>query len=489
MKYTLALVLACSPLVGLTAWTFVELGLPAAEAPAPSSAVDLAATTKLADEVVGRAESQASLIAQLAETDLLDTRPPELAPVDSDRLKLLAEKWRQSAKARALLVKYQAVHAPQVDPAAKPSERERQAKLAMGALEGFIAAEKAGALGEIQGADVFFNHLGHRVDRLKSEISTYDVQYRVVEALGQATEEVNAGQAQACLARLDKEPLSLARDAETKAKLQTLRQRAEFHLAADRLQQRPATTPADRELFRAFDEFFRRFPEPPSEAERYQHAELERRRARLRLDIAIADLAQPADLETLLNQAALIVSDSAVDDASRERVRARVLEWLVTTGLPRQKYPDSLLGKQEAETKNGQRKIGKFLLPKGAEQWRYWTDKRHQSERPRGDEQISREGLVAPPATPMYVRWAQEYNDLSEKLARRGGSEDQWRAFARRCDEIDEELAAYRERWGVDEEPDKSCRDWSFRDRAATARQVVEHWRQFEMVLKIAPGA
>jgi hypothetical protein len=488
MKYTLTLLLACTPLVALTTWTFVELGLPAAETPPPPVAVDLPATAKLADEAAGCAESQAALVAQLVQTDLLDTHAPELAQVTSDRLKPIAERWKQSTQARALLVKYQAVHAPQVDPAAKPAERERQATLALAALEHFIATEKAGVLGEITGADGFFNLLGHRVDRLKAEISTYDVQYRIVEALGKATDEVNAGKAQACLARLDKEPLSLARDSETKARLQTLRQRAEFRLAADRLQGRPAASPADRELFHAFDDFFRRFPEPPSEAERHQHAELERRRDRLRLDIAIADLSQPADLETLLTQAAQIVGNSTVDEASRERVRARVLEWLVSTGFPRQKYPDSLLGKQEAQTKNGQRKIGKFLLPKGAEQWRFWTDKRHQAERPRGDEQISREGLVAPPATPMYVGWAQEYNDLSEKLARRGGSEDEWRAFARRCDEIDDELVEYREHWGVDEEPDKSCRDWSFRDRAATARQIVEHWRQFEMVLQKAPG-
>jgi hypothetical protein len=489
MKYTLTLLSACTPLVALTIWTFVELTLPTADAPEALADADVKAIALQADAAAARGEEEASFAAQLAETDLLDMRPAKLAPVKSDRLKSLAGKWRQSVEARALLAKYHAVHARVVDPAAEPGERQRQAMEALAALEQFITAERPGSLAQVGGAEGFFNLLGRRVERLKAEIAGYDTQSSIVEALGKAEDDVNAGKAEACLARLDKKPLSLARDAETKAKLQALRRRAEFRLAADRLQARKPASPADRDLLQAIEDFLHRFPEPPSEAERDALAQLQHRRDRLKVDIAIADLAQPTDLETLLAQAARIVGDSTVDQASRDRARARVVEWLLTAGFPRQTFPDSLLGKQEAETKNGQRKIGKFLLPKGAEQWRFWTDKHHQTERPRGDEQISRDSLVAPPATPMYVRWAQEYNVLSERLARRGGTQDQWREFARRCDAIDEELAAYREQWGVDEEPDESCRDWSFRRRADTARQILEHWNQFEQVLKKAPGA
>ncbi|HUY34930.1 MAG TPA: hypothetical protein VMV69_19440 [Pirellulales bacterium] len=481
MKYTVTLLSACTPLVALTIWSFIELALPAAGRRGALAGVDVAATTRLADDTAARCEEARSFIAQLAETDLLDARPAELAPAKSDRTKSLAGKWRQSVEARALLVKYHALQVRAVDSAAEPGQRERQAKEAVRALEQFITAERPAA--QVPGADVFFDLLGRRVERLKAEIAGYDTQSSIADALGKASDEMNAGKAEACLARLDNEPLTLARDAQTQVKLQALRRRAEFRLAADRLQQRKPALPADRDLLRALEDFLHRFPEPPSEAERDRRAQLQRRRDRLKVDIAIADLAQPTDLETMLTQAALIVGDSTVDQASRDRARAHVVEWLLSSGLPRRTFPDSLLGKQEAETKNGQRKIGKFLLPPGAEQWRFWTDKRHQTERPRGDEQISRDSLVAIPATPMYVRWAREYNDLSEQLVRQGGTEEQWRAFARRCDEIDEELAAYREHWGVDEEPDKSCRDWSFRPRAATARQIVEHWSQFEQVL------
>jgi len=483
MKYTLTLIASCMPLVALTVWTFVELALPANDAPQAPADVDVKAIGTLADDAAARGEEEASFVAQLAETDLLDTRPVNLPPAKADRLKSLASKWKQSAEARALLVKYHAIHATGVDPAAEPLQRERQAKEALEVLEKFITKERPGSLAQVGGAEGFFNLLGQRVERLKAEIAGYDTRSSIVEALDKATDEVNAGKADACLARLDKEPLTLARDAETKAKLQALRRRAEFRLAADRLQERKQASQADRELLRTIDDFLHRFPEPPSEAERELHAQLQRRHDRLKVDIAIADLAQPADLESMLAQAALIVSDSTVDETSRDRARTRVIEWLLATGFPRQTPPDSLLGKQEAETKNGQRKIGKFLLPKGAEQWRFWIDKRHQTERPRGDEQISRDSLVAPPATPMYVQWAREYNDLSERLARRGGLQNDWRDFARRCEEIDEELTAYRERWGVDDEPDRSCRDWSFSQRAATARQILEHWPQFEQVL------
>ena len=483
MKYTLTLLVACMPLVALTIWTFVELALPADDAPLALADIDVKAIGALADDAAARGEAEASFVAQLAETDLLDTRPANLPPVEGDRLKSLASKWRQSAEARALVVKYQAIHALAVNPAAEPLERERQAKEALEVLQNFITKERPGSLAQVGGAEGFFNLLSQRVERLKAEIAGYDTQSTIVEALGKATDDANAGKAEACLARLDKEPLTLARDAETKAKLQALRRRAEFRLAADRLQKRKPAAPADRDLLRTIEDFLRRFPEPPSEAERDLHAQIQRRHDRLKVDIAIADLAQPAELESMLDQAALIVGDSTVDQASRDRARARVVEWLLTTGFPRQALPDGLLGKQEVETKNGQRKIGKFLLPKGAEQWRFWTDKRHQTERPRGDEQISRDSLIAPPATPMYVQWAREYNDRSERLARRGGTQDDWRDFARRCDEIDAELAAYRERWGVDDEPDRSCRDWSFSQRAATARRILDHWPQFEQVL------
>ena len=213
-----------------------------------------------------------------------------------------------------------------------------------------------------------------------------------------------------------------------------------------------------------------------------------RRRDDLTLAITIADLANPPDLETLLSQAAAIFEQPGVDRATRTRVRAQAVEWLETKGFPRLDAPSDLFGKQEAITKNGQRKIGIFFLPAGAEQWRFWTDRENRKQRPRGDEQIARDSFERPPGAPQYVVWAQQYDDASTKLIREGGLQDDWQAFAEQCDSWQRELTAYREAWGVDDEPDRSCRKWSFLDAAATARTIVERWRQFEQIMAKSPS-
>ena len=68
-------------------------------------------------------------------------------------------------------------------------------------------------------------------------------------------------------------------------------------------------------------------------------------------------------------------------------------------------------------------------------------------------------------------------------LVQESADQAAWQEFADQCDQWQRQLTAYREQWGVEEEPDQSCREWTFRDAATTARNVLRHWEQYEQVL------
>lgn len=156
-------------------------------------------------------------------------------------------------------------------------------------------------------------------------------------------------------------------------------------------------------------------------------------------------------------------------------------EWLVKRGLPTIELPRMLLGKQEAVTKAGQRKIGLFVLPPGAENYRFWTDPGRRDALPRGEEHISRTALEQPPGTPRYVAWAEEYNAWVAKLVGGPATRSDWQRFADNCDIWQRQFAAYREKWG-ESEPDRSLGDFRFAAAGATARNVVRRWAQYEQV-------
>ncbi|HEV7221583.1 MAG TPA: hypothetical protein VGN42_02720 [Pirellulales bacterium] len=483
MKYALILILACLPLVALTGWSFVEALGADEQAGVAAQDARLAEARQAAAGSAAEVAADGPLLRELAKTNLLASQPRALPSVQDDRLASAADAWRRSERARGMAMKYLAMLPPPIDENASAAERKQAAQDASKRLRAFLADERDAGADQTPGADAFLKLLAERTKQLQGEIAQYQRQDNVASALAEAAEDLNRGRYDDCLAVLASDPLGGIREGDAGERIQALRKRAEYRQAADELQSRPSAGEADRELYQAIDAFLRRRPTPPSPAEASLKTQLIERRDALKLAIAIADLADPPDLETLLAQAAAIFEQPGVERATRERVRAHVLDWLLTRGFPRLLPPSDLLGKQEAITKNAQRKIGIFLLPTGAEQWRFWANRQNRELRPRGDEQIARDSFEQPPATPRYVAWAQQYNDVSAKLVRQGGSQGDWRGFAQRCDAWEQELTAYRETWGVAEEPDRSCREWSFLGAAATARTLVDRWRQFEQVL------
>lgn len=169
---------------------------------------------------------------------------------------------------------------------------------------------------------------------------------------------------------------------------------------------------------------------------------------------------------------------------TNRQARRQFDEWLVKRGLPKIEVPRTLFGKQEAITRAGQRKIGLFVLPPGAENYRFWTDPGRRVALPRGEEHISRTALEAPPGTPRYLAWAEEYNVWVAKLLGGPATLSDWQRFADNCEVWQRQFAAYREKWGANAF-DRSLGDWRFAAAAATARNIVHQWAQYQQICVI----
>lgn len=484
MRYLTLLLITCTPLATLTGWSLWRATSGPAEIDATADADNLDAATKLAEETAAHVETMSPVVAELARNDLLAARP-DILSVEPGKTPLgaVVRGWRTSVDARRLVKKYADLNLASPSADAPPAARRRMAETRLAKLREFINGERSNFA---EAAD-FFSLLNHRAGELENDVLQFESQDRVAEARARAIDDLNRGRYDACLKALDSAVLAQVTDPELIEQLRTLRKRAEYLRAWSQLDARRPASAADRDLFNALGEFLRTYADAPTPAETDMQAKIEARHNRLETELAVASLDEVSELDTLLVQAARIIGDQHVEDAIRQKARRQVVEWLERQGFPRLKPPDDLLGKKEAVTKSGQRKIGVFFLPSGAEQYRFWTEPSHRERARQGDEQISRDSFDSPPAMPRYVAWADAYNGETDRLIREGGGKAQWQQLAGHCQSWQKELVAYRQQWGVEQEPDRACRDWTFLDAAATARSVLRHWDEFEQVLGREP--
>lgn len=484
MRYLTLLFITCTPLAALTGWSLWRATSGPAVIDAAAEADNLDAAKKLANEAAARVEAISPVVSELGRSDLLAARS-DILSVEPQKTPLgaVVEGWRASVDARRLVKKYADLNLAPPPADAPPAARRNMAETRLAKLREFINGERSSFA---EAAD-FFSLLNHRASELENEVLRFESQDRVAEARGQAIDDLNRGRYDACLKALDSAVLAQVTDPELIEQLRTLRKRAEYRRAWSQLDARRPAGAADRDLYNALGDFLRTYADAPTPAEADMQAKIEARHARLETELAVASLDEVTELDTLLVQAARIVGDQHIEEPIRQKARRQVVDWLERHGFPRWKPPDDLLGKKEAVTKSGQRKIGIFLLPPGAEQYRFWTERSHRERARQGDEQISRDSFDSPPAMPRYVAWSDAYNGESDKLIREGGGKTAWQQFADHCQSWQKELEAYRQQWGIEQEPDRTCRDWTFLDAAATARSVLRHWDEFEHVLGREP--
>jgi hypothetical protein len=478
MRYFLILVVACLPLAVLTVASVWQAAGARSSSAAEANQIDTAAIAKRASGVAKREKERDELLKSLPRLDLLEVGGEPLPESADDGLKAA---WNNSQDARRLVSQYARADVVRVSPDASSGVRRKQAETSLARLNAFITDQRQQYVGQVQGADEFFALLDRRARQLEDEIDAYRRQDHIDEAETDALNDLEQGRYEACLKRLDTDPLAQASEADRIERLQRIRKRAEYRRAWEALD-RTETSAAEPALFNEMQAFLRKYPDPPSPAESDLQAQIERRRDRLKSEISVHVLDQAGDLDTLLVEASQILANKHIEEPIKQQARHQVTDWIANR-LPKIEAPSSLLGKQEAVTKSGQRKIGLFFLPQGAEQFRFWTDRRHRDERPRGDEQIPRGALEQPPGKPQYVVWAEEYKQRVAGLARQPASRADWQQFADDCETWQQQLAAYREAWGVDDEPDRSCRDWSFRDATATARNLLQRWGKYQEIV------
>ena len=193
--------------------------------------------------------------------------------------------------------------------------------------------------------------------------------------------------------------------------------------------------------------------------ELYDHSHVDQRKRNLAKEItALSDTASLAGLRDRARKIAvrLTKDDNALRTVGRETITA----WLAVKAFPLKQVARNLQGNQELVGSDGKRKLGDFVKTKGETAWKVWRwdGPKDYKNQPDGEERIRSN---ASPETPKYIQWADRFNHESRALIIRA-SRPEWRAFFQECEKTQRELAEYQRRWGTNEEPDVSCRDWSF---------------------------
>jgi hypothetical protein len=217
------------------------------------------------------------------------------------------------------------------------------------------------------------------------------------------------------------------------------------------LERHPAAPVADMQAFQG--SVARR------QADLFRRLRFDERQAQLSKELA--RLNNTTSLPQLLKQAfGLALKLNNGDEHLWKSGRETIAHWLANTAFPTKRLPDTLPGHLEALTKDGRRKIGEFAKSPEGERWRFWRwdGPKDRQAHPDGEEQVE---IIAPPDTPKYVRWADRFNSESRKLAAKA-TRQEWLAFLHVCEEMQNQLQEYRRLWGTDQEPDRSCAQWSF---------------------------
>lgn len=478
MRQLLILIAASLPLAALTGWSVWRAATAQTPSAADADKSETAAIAERAQHASAEAKQSGELAKSLPQIDLLETTGPELPDWADDKLK---EAWNDSIQARRLVSQFARLGHIDVSADASLRSRRREAETVLARLREFIASQRPNYVGQLTGADDFFAMLDGRAKQIEMQIAGYRREDDLADAEAAAKRDLDEGRYDACLKRLDSEPLAKATDTDQIDRLKLLRAKAQYRLDWDEIDHQGLML-AGGELFNKMQAFLRKYPDPPSPAERDLQVQLERRRDRLKSEMSVHVLDEARDLDVLLAEASQIIANNQVEESVKQHARHEVKQWL-QRHLPKIEAPASLLGKQEAVTKSGQRKMGAFFLPEGGEQYRFWLDRRRRAERPRGDEQIPRGAFAQPPGKPQYVVWADQYNERVAGLFEASAGHADWQQFADDCDEWQQQLAAYREQWGVDDEPDRSCREWSFRNAAGLARNLLRHWAEYQRIL------
>jgi hypothetical protein len=492
MKRGLLSIAAMIPLLVLTVDSFVELRGMTAETPAAENDPRYLEIQKLIDTArqnESNPEEQLAADAKLAHElgagGLLEARLPAAVP-SASTLHETADKWRKFDEARDFVLKAKKLRLLRTG-SLRPPESETEADKEVKEIDDFNsqAARKA-LIDDFPPASELFGLVDARQAMLKAALDQFAERKRIAAAVARVREHFQNQRFDECLLALEQDELKNLSNSELTIEFVSLRHRAQFRVDGKKLLGSMTADPAGQDQLKSYEAFFLLHTAPPTEDERAQYTEIERRRDVVKINLLLEHLRPAPDVITLLTTAATICAAKHADPELKNRARTQVRQWLLSErGLAHKETPVFLQdGKKEAITKRGQRKLGFFSLPEGAAQTRFWETSAGYQNRvpPLGTERFGEGDLQQLPDTPQYMKWADEFNETSQQLVRGRSTRDQWEHFARRCAEMQTELVRYREKYGIKEEPDGSCRGWDFHAHATVAHDVVDHWEQYDEV-------
>ena len=371
-------------------------------------------------------------------------------------------------------------------------------------LDQWIAEQRRGELGRVEGAEEVFALLERRRAQIDKETG-------VLAAAQEGCKLFSDKLYPEAIAVLEKASPAAVQDAAKRQRIDALLRR---YLARAGYWRERVQIPRTIE---GLDGFFTHHPDPPDELDSEAHkqfraelvgmkAEAARQKRIAELEAAMASLAKQSTLDTMKASAARfqqqLAESTDIKDADkadfRRRARGAIGQWLTTVAFPRKKPAAKLLERDNQEViASNKRYIGKFLDDGGhfLKFWQ-WDGEKDPVERPQGDDQIDKIQIAERVKPPHYVQWADFYNDTSEALAKGGAAATgakplrrQWQEFFEKCKKAQDEFDRYQNRWGTAREPDLSCKDWTFlpdqktlphRDIEDLSRQLEELWMIFQ---------
>jgi len=374
-------------------------------------------------------------------------------------------------------------------------------------LDEYIIALRKIDLGSIEGADELLDLLKKRQAEIKDEIE-------VLTAIQEGSERFHQDK--------NYQKVIDALKNVSRQKIQDSRKQQQIAAWIDHVIRRAEylrDLQAVAHTIEGLEGFFKHHPDAPDDVERRAHQDLRDELASLRIEAAkkkriaeletiMASLAKEGSLDKLKQSAVQfkqqLEGSKDLEEADRSEMRKRARgvlgDWLINVAFPRKRPPAKLLAKDNQEgLANHRRYIGKFFLD-DLHYYRiwYWYGKKDPIADPQGDEKIDRmqvSDLVKPPR---YVQWASVYNETSEALARGGADPEnakplhqQWKEFFEQCKKTQDEFDRYQDGWGTVQEPDRSCKDWSFlpdskskvlphRNLDDLGQQLEDLWRLFQ---------
>lgn len=502
-KYTVALVLAATPLLALTFKSIVDYFTTSGEVEAASEGIDLE-----------RAESLADATRASASRDRLYTRPLENAILFGDStnasddekaaspsLVALARESRAAGKSRKLLEEFAiAVDAGSLsddDSEQAPDRAELDGRLdrvdeANRRLREFETRWLQGANLSLPDIDLVRRSLRETLADLERAKGRLEKRKSALVHLEEARRRFERGDYFGFQAFFDRPEMDEYRALEP---YRTLLARTRFRLDWQKLGAADPGASIDAAMLAKYEEFLQGH-EPHAE-DRVDYDLVAGYRARIAANIAVVEIPKAKKITEVFDRADALLRDQTLPPEAARGVRAATREWFLKFGFPKKPEYRYFRGKQEAAVslrhKSGAtpgRLFGVFQSldnQGGAGGWKFWEDETARQAGDPSEDFLDADFLAdETPHAPTYLTLIRAYNQaVAPMQSDLAAPSDRalWLEFSTRCGEWQTRLDQYRAAWPKGE-PERVSEKLSFNDQRIRAKRIADDWTRFQRITR-----